>query len=79
MAEDSGMWQGAARDCGTGHGSVVRSATVDSGAQGALAKEGSTARDCGSGGGGFSRRRLQCALGVVVLVRAAAQGKNSGH
>ena len=79
MAEDSGVRQGAIRDYGAGHRSVVRSATLDSGEQGARAKQGSKARDCGSGGGGSSRRRLQRALGVVVPVRAAARGKNSEH
>ena len=35
MDEDSSVRQGAARDCGAGHGSVVRSVMKDSGAQGA--------------------------------------------
>ena len=40
MDEDSSVRQGAARDCGAGHGSVVCSVTKDSDAQG------------GGGGGG---------------------------
>ena len=60
MAEDSGVQQGAVRDCGSGHGSVVRSATKDSGAQGVceagqwrLGVGGSQLGPCADGGSGL--------------------------